>query len=69
MTRPPFEGRAFSEHRLVEKRRHAQKKYPQSVWQLCGAGSVGSQALLGPPIMHHLLTAPALASRSRVRRA
>ncbi|MFI4988019.1 MAG: hypothetical protein ACHQF3_11315 [Alphaproteobacteria bacterium] len=66
VTRPPFEGRAFSEYRLVEQRLHAQKKYPQSVWKLCGAGSVGSQALLGLPIVHHLLTAPALESRSRV---
>ena len=66
VTRPPFADRPFAEYRIVERRLRAQRKYPHSVWKLCGAGSVGSQALLGLPVVHRLLTAPALAPRSRV---
>lgn len=64
--RPSFAGRPFAEYRLVEQRLRARAKYPHSVWKLGGAGSVGSQSLLGLPVLHRLLTAPALAERSRL---
>ncbi len=64
--RPPFGERGFAEFRIVERHLRARGKYPHSVWQLCGAGSVGSQALLGLPVLHRLLNAPALARRSRL---
>ena len=66
MKRPPFGDRPFAEYRVVERRLRAQRKYPHPVWKLCGAGSVGSQALLGLPVVHRLLTASALAARSCV---
>ena len=46
---------SLAEHRLCEawiKRNF--KANPKSVWQLLGAGSVGSQALLGIPTLVHL---------------
>src|SRR5579883_1887500 len=66
VTRPPFDHRAFGEYRLVERRLHAERRYPHSVWKLCGAGSVGSQAIMGLPVVHRLLTDSALAARSRI---
>lgn len=66
VTRPPFGDRPFGEYRIVDRRLRARRKYPQSVWKLCGAGAVGSQSILGLPVVHRLLTAPALAARSRV---
>ena len=66
VTRPPFHGRAFGEYRIVDRRLRARRKYPQSVWKLCGAGAVGSQCLLGLAVVDRLLTTPALAARSRV---
>ena len=44
-TRPDHGYLYIGEHRLAE----AQAKGPQSVWKLSGAGSVGSQSLLGIP--------------------
>ncbi len=44
-TRPDHGYPYIGEHRLAE----AQAKGPQSVWKLSGAGSVGSQSLLGIP--------------------
>ena len=64
--RPPFAGRGFAEYRLVEERLHVLRKYPHSAWKLGGAGSVGSQTLMGLPVVHRLLTAPRLAKRSRL---
>jgi hypothetical protein len=66
LKRPSFEGRPFGEYRIVERRLRERKRYPHSVWKLCGAGSVGSQALLGLAVVHRLLTEPALARRSRI---
>lgn len=41
-------GRSLPEHRLAEAWiRSTFKAYPKSVWQLAGAGAVGSQSLLG----------------------
>ncbi len=39
---------------------------PFSVWQLLGAGAVGSQTLTGIPALQRLRTAPSLARRVRV---
>lgn len=66
LKRPSFEGRDFEEYRLVERRLRDSRKYPQSVWKLCGIGSVGSQALLGLKTVHRLLIAPSIAKRARV---
>jgi precorrin-8X/cobalt-precorrin-8 methylmutase len=44
----------LSEWRAVEDQLHAAGKHPQSVWKLAYAGSVGSQALLGIPVVHRL---------------
>lgn len=42
---------------LAEKRRVEHENPPaKPVWQLLGAGSVGSQALLGIPVVHRLAT-------------
>lgn len=46
---------SLPEHRLAEAWIKANfKAHPKSVWQLLGAGAVGSQALLGIPVVHHL---------------
>jgi precorrin-8X/cobalt-precorrin-8 methylmutase len=52
--------------RLAEQRLREAKRYPFSVWQLCGAGSVGSQALTGIPVVHRLRNHPLLRHRSAV---
>nr|MDJ0922337.1 hypothetical protein [Henriciella sp.] len=45
----------LAEHRLTEAWiKQSFKASPKSVWQLLGAGAVGSQALLGIPAVHHL---------------
>ncbi len=46
---------SLSEHRLCEAWIKANfAAYPKSVWQLLGAGSVGSQAMLGIPTVAYL---------------
>lgn len=44
--------------------RKATRTKPKSPWQLAGAGSVGSQSLMGLPTVHRLLTHPQLADRA-----
>jgi precorrin-8X/cobalt-precorrin-8 methylmutase len=44
----------LSECRLAERTLHGVGLHPQSVWKLAYAGSVGSQALLGIPVVHRL---------------
>ncbi|MEQ9094831.1 MAG: hypothetical protein RIE32_01055 [Phycisphaerales bacterium] len=39
---------------------------PQSPWKLAGNGSVGSQSLMGLPVIHRLLTDPSLAGRTHL---
>ncbi len=46
--------RHLSEWRRAELTLHAAGLYPQPVWKLAYAGSVGSQALLGIPVLHRL---------------
>ena len=41
-------------------------RFPFSVWQLSGAGSVGSQALTGIPVVRTLRRHPKLAPRSTI---
>lgn len=49
---------ALAEFRLAERRlRESRAGQPKSVWQLYGAGSVGSQSLLGIPHVHALRSA------------
>jgi hypothetical protein len=46
---------SLAEHRMCEAWIKANfKAYPKSVWQLLGAGAVGSQAMLGIPTVSHL---------------
>jgi len=52
--------------RLAEQRLREAKRHPFSVWQLYGAGSVGSQALTGIPVVHRLRNHPLLRNRSAV---
>jgi len=55
---PPLEP-----FRHTEKRLRAGGRHPFSVWQLLGAGSVGSQALTGIAAVQRLRAHPALADR------
>ena len=58
---------ALAEHRLAEaamRERSGRRPFP--VWQLLGAGSVGSQALTGIPVVHALRRHPDLADHSAV---
>ena len=64
---PGFPHRGLAEHRHAEldvTRRTG--LHPFSVWQLAGAGSVGSQTLVGIPVLHALRTHPDLRERSVV---
>lgn len=55
------------EWRIVERlQRGLPGASPKSVWQLSGAGSVGSQALTGIACLERLRRAPALAGRCQV---
>jgi molybdopterin-guanine dinucleotide biosynthesis adapter protein len=54
----PLKDVAYGDLGLSEKRRVEIENPPaKSVWQLLGAGSVGSQALLGIPAVHRLAAA------------
>ncbi|MEI8238663.1 MAG: cobalamin biosynthesis protein CbiG [Actinomycetota bacterium] len=58
---------ALSEFRTVERRLREQHRLrPFSCWQLMGAGSVGSQALTGIPVLQRLRTHVELSHRLRV---
>lgn len=62
----------LAEYREVERilrdsmRRSARRERPHSVWQLTGAGCVGSQALTGIPVLERLIHADELAEVSVV---
>ncbi len=60
----PFAASAGAERRMVERRLIGQRI--QSPWKLYTTGSVGSQALMGLPAVHRLITHPALAHRARL---
>ncbi len=46
-TKPRFNDVAVGEWREAERMLRARRRWPASCWQLIGAGSVGSQSLLG----------------------
>jgi precorrin-8X/cobalt-precorrin-8 methylmutase len=52
--------------RTAEQRLREGGRHPFSVWQLLGAGSVGSQALTGIPVVRRLRHHPLLSDRSAV---
>jgi precorrin-8X/cobalt-precorrin-8 methylmutase len=56
----------LSEWRDVERHLQGRHQYPQSIWKLLGAGSVGSQALTGIPVVSRLRRDPQMASVSQV---
>jgi precorrin-8X/cobalt-precorrin-8 methylmutase len=56
----------LSEWRQAEDELHRLKKWPQPVWKLAGAGAVGSQSLVGIPVVRHLREHAALRDVSRV---
>jgi hypothetical protein len=56
----------LDEFRIVERRLKELHMHPASTWQLLGAGSVGSQALTGIPVVHRLRNHPDLRHRARV---
>jgi hypothetical protein len=63
-----IEGEAvgLAEWREVELVLHQRGSRPQSTWKLFGAGSVGSQALTGIPVVYRLRNDPPLANISSV---
>ncbi len=56
----------LAEWRVVEQVLRDRRHRPQSAWQLLGAGSVGSQALTGIPVLAALRADVALAASSRI---
>jgi len=56
----------LAEHRLAEQALRSAGLRPASVWQLAGAGSVGSQTLMGVPVVHALRHHPSLKQRSAI---
>jgi precorrin-8X/cobalt-precorrin-8 methylmutase len=62
----PGEQAGLAEWRVVEQVLRDQGRWPQPVWKLLGAGSVGSQALTGIPVVAALRGDPALAAASQV---
>lgn len=65
-TKPPFPCLGLAEFRAAEQRLRAGGRWVSSTWQLLGIGSVGSQSLLGIPVVASLLEHPELAPRSEV---
>jgi len=63
-----IEGEAvgLAEWREVELLLHQRGSRPQPTWKLFGAGSVGSQALTGIPVVYRLRNDPSLGNISRV---
>lgn len=59
---PPW----LEEWRFVERALRERGSRPQQVWKLLGAGSVGSQALTGIPVVSRLRDDPQLGDVSRV---
>lgn len=64
--KPPPVARGPAEYRHVEIRLRDRKTRPFTVWQLLGAGSVGSQVLTGIPVVHRLRHHPQLRGSTRV---
>jgi hypothetical protein len=64
--KPHCFGDEIREFREVERQLRASGRQPKSVWQLFGHGSVGSQALVGVPVLHRLRNHESLRECSRV---
>jgi len=64
--RMPRSGHVLPPYRECEARLRGNGLRPFTVWQLLGAGSVGSQSLTGIPAMHRLRHHPDLERRVRV---
>jgi precorrin-8X/cobalt-precorrin-8 methylmutase len=62
----PREPDGLSEWRQAEDELHRLKKRPQSAWKLAGAGAVGSQSLVGIPVVRRLREHDALRDVSQV---
>jgi hypothetical protein len=60
------DGAGLSEWREVEHLLRQRHQRPQSAWKLLGAGSVGSQALTGIPVVSRLRHDPDFQSISRI---
>lgn len=65
-TKPPRTEAHLPEFRAAELRLRDRKQYPFSVWHLLGAGSVGSQALTGIPVVERLRHHPRIVDRTKV---
>jgi hypothetical protein len=65
-TRPACFVNQVREFREIELHLKESGKTPKSVWQLFGNGVVGSQAMLGIPILHRLRNERQLRSCSKV---
>ena len=65
-TKPAHTDAHLPEFRAAELRLRDRKRYPFSAWQLLGAGSVGSQALTGIPVVQRLRRHPRLGGRVQV---
>ena len=63
---PGFPHGELPEFRHNELAVRATGRFPFSVWQLSGAGSVGSQAVTGIPVVRALRRHPDLAARSTI---
>jgi precorrin-8X/cobalt-precorrin-8 methylmutase len=63
---PGFPHAGLAEFRANELAIRATGRYPASVWQLSGAGSVGSQAMTGIPVVRALRSHAELVHRSTV---
>jgi precorrin-8X/cobalt-precorrin-8 methylmutase len=64
--RAPDAKQGLAEWRVAEQLLRRQGRRPQPAWKLLGAGSAGSQALTGIPVVAALRADPALAGVSRV---
>lgn len=65
-TKPAFPCGGVHEYRLVERRLRSSGRAAHSVWKLFTAGSVGSQTLLGIPVLDSLMSSCSLNQCSRV---
>ena len=65
-TRPPWTDEHLPRFRAAERHLMDLGQRPFSVWQLLGAGSVGSQTLTGIPALQRLRLHPSLRERVRV---
>lgn len=52
--KPDFSGLPFGEYRTVEALLRRRKKQIMTLWQLYGAGAVGSQTLTGLPVLNRI---------------